>query len=78
MADNFQNALDVQEMEKSVGWLLVKGRIEEEIRSWEAERDRIDITKPPQEVGADYIRCNQAISGLKKVLEIVEDIKAKK
>jgi hypothetical protein len=77
--DPLQDALDIEEMEKSAGWALLTTRLKEEITRTEADQREIKVEgRRPDEVGAEYISCAQTINGLRKVFEIVEDIKAHK
>lgn len=77
--DNLQKALDVEEMEKTAGWKLVRDQIESEIATLEADLGRIQMAgRSPVDIGSDYITTAQGINGLKRVLEIIEDIKAHK
>lgn len=76
---DFDNAIDVEEMEKTAGWKLVSESLREAIETAEAELGAIDIKdKRPEDVGAKYIALVEGISGMERVFEIISDIKSRK
>lgn len=76
---DFDNAIDVEEMEKTAGWKLVSESLREAIATAEAELGAIDIKdKRPEDVGAKYIALVEGISGMERVFEIISDIKSRK
>lgn len=76
---DFDNAIDVEEMEKSAGWKLVSESLKAEIDTAKLELAEIDIKgKRPEDVGAEYIALVEGISGMERVFEIISDIKSRK
>lgn len=74
---SMQDALDVKEMERSSGWQIVKSQVEEEIKHLEDNLTELKTNRSPSEIGGEYIEITEKIKGLRRVLEIVEDIKAR-
>ncbi len=67
---------DVEEMERTPGWLAVKGEIEKELSEQEDALKLVRIDdRSPSEVGGEYIAITRHIAGLRRALEIVESLK---
>ena len=65
----------VQDLLKMEGWTVLKQQIEEEIASAQAELEDIEITERHlQDIGSDFVRLQQLITGLRRTIRITEEI----
>lgn len=76
--DNFQNALDIEEMEKSAGWKLFASRLEEELENINQALDNIPLGQVIESIGTEYLKLRYKRDAINEVLGIIEDIKARK
>lgn len=68
--------LAVLELERSSGWAAVRNRIEAEVSQCVEEQRLIEIRgRALQDIATDFISITQKINGLRRVLEIIEEIK---
>lgn len=71
-----QDYLDIQDIEKMEGWKVFQKRLLEEIHR--AEHDIRNINRESRtlhEIGAEYVTLAERINGLRRALEIPEEIK---
>lgn len=70
-----EEGLAIQEMQRSEGWLILKGKIDEEIQQTTAELRQIELEgRSLSDVGAEYIAKIQRMNGLERYLGIVNEI----
>ena len=73
-----ENGLAIQDLERSLGWQIVKERIIEETRATLVDLRRIELDgRSLSDIGSDYISRIQRINGLERVLEIITEIREK-
>lgn len=76
MENELQDKLDIEEMEKTAGWQILSKRLYEEIGVLEGDIQEIVVDKKrPEDIGTEYIIIQKGINGLRRIFEIVEDIK---
>lgn len=76
MENELQDKLDIEEMEKTAGWQILSKRLYEEIGVLEGDiQDIVVDKKRPEDIGTEYIIIQKGINGLRRIFEIVEDIK---
>jgi len=73
-----ENGLAIQDLERSLGWQIVKARINEEAQATLVDLRRIELEgRSLSDIGSDYISRIQRINGLERVLEIITEIREK-
>jgi hypothetical protein len=74
-----QNGRDVQDMQKTPGWELIKARIKEEVQMHLDDVRRIELgSRSLESIGSDYVSNIQMINGLERVFEIIHEIEEEK
>jgi hypothetical protein len=69
---------DILDIEKMSGWNLYQRKVREEIEREVDNLSRVEIEgRTLQDIGAEYVRVIQKINGLRRALEIPEEIKEK-
>jgi len=78
MNDSTEEALAIQEMQRTEGYVLMETRMNEEIKRTNDELLRLELDgRSLESVGAEYIALIERIKGLKRYHEIANEIKEK-
>ena len=73
--DVIQDGLDIIELERSAGWVKAKAKLTQQIEELESQSE-IDIEgKSAEQVGMEYVRIQERLSGLRRILEIITEFK---
>jgi len=73
--DVIQDGLDIIELERSAGWAKAKAKLTQQIEELESQ-SKIDVDgKTAEQVGMEYVRIQERLSGLRRILEIIIEFK---
>lgn len=66
---------EMQELKRNPGWQLLRGKIREEIDQAVEELQNIEVEgRSLHDIGADFVRLQKLITGLKRPEAIIEEI----